>query len=54
MLEHDTVDIILNDTVWHVERGSLPKYAKEYLKKYIKSRFGADYLYDVVFEYLYN
>ena len=47
VLEYDTVDIILNDSVWYVERGSLPKYAKEYLKKYIKSRFGADYLYDV-------
>lgn len=47
VLEYDTVDIILNDSVWYVERGSLPKYAKEYLKKYINSRFGADYLYDV-------
>ena len=56
VLEPDTVDIILNGNVWYAERGSLPKYAKEYLKEYIKRRFGADYLYDVAppLEHLYN
>ena len=44
----DLTSILINNGVWYTERAALPKYALDYLKKYIKDNYGVEYMYDKI------